>query len=144
MQVVPRSPSALAHASVSVGICIHVHVCVCVCVCVCKSICIQGLGGACLCLGVCVYDFVFSSCFKSSYCCVQGQWFYALLTNLQKPLTPESCSWLRQLARICSILRATLVGPSADLVVVFGWMCVETDHQFSTAQCYQYTRAMIK
>ncbi|KAL8567450.1 hypothetical protein ACOMHN_010041 [Nucella lapillus] len=40
----------------------------------------------------------------------QGQWFYSLLAVLQKPLTPESCSWLRQLARICSVVRATLAG----------------------------------
>lgn len=41
----------------------------------------------------------------------QGQWFYSLLAVLQKPLIPESCSCLRELARICSIIRATLSSP---------------------------------
>lgn len=41
----------------------------------------------------------------------QGQWFYALLACLQKPLSPEACAWLRQLARVCSIIRASLKSP---------------------------------
>ncbi|RUS76120.1 hypothetical protein EGW08_016116 [Elysia chlorotica] len=41
----------------------------------------------------------------------QGRWFYALLANLQKPLTPEDCSWLRRLARLCSNIRASLESP---------------------------------
>ncbi|XP_046583958.1 gem-associated protein 2-like [Haliotis rubra] len=39
----------------------------------------------------------------------QGRWFYALLASLQKPLLPEACSVIRDLARLCSNLRATLV-----------------------------------
>ncbi|PVD24482.1 hypothetical protein C0Q70_14965 [Pomacea canaliculata] len=46
----------------------------------------------------------------------QGQWFYALLSVLQKPLTPEACSWLRQLARLCSIIRASLVSTEDEAV----------------------------
>ncbi|KAK7101891.1 gem-associated protein 2-like [Littorina saxatilis] len=46
----------------------------------------------------------------------QGQWFYSLLASLQKPLTPESCSWLRHLARISSILRATLKSPEEEVL----------------------------
>lgn len=38
----------------------------------------------------------------------QGRWFYALLTCLEKPLTPEICSLLRTLARQCWNLRAIL------------------------------------
>lgn len=38
----------------------------------------------------------------------QGQWFYALLASLQKPLTPEACSSIRTLARRCSYLRGLL------------------------------------
>jgi len=38
----------------------------------------------------------------------QGRWFYALLANLQKPLDPEVCSWLRRLSRLCSNIRASL------------------------------------
>ncbi|GFR60838.1 gem-associated protein, partial [Elysia marginata] len=41
----------------------------------------------------------------------QGRWFYALLANLQKPLMPEDCSWLRRLARLCSNIRAALESP---------------------------------
>ncbi|XP_043499602.1 gem-associated protein 2 isoform X1 [Polistes fuscatus] len=35
-----------------------------------------------------------------------GQWLYALLVVLHLPLNPDTCSWLRSLARICSIIRA--------------------------------------
>lgn len=38
----------------------------------------------------------------------QGRWFFALLANLQKPLTPEICAWIRRLARLCSNIRASL------------------------------------
>lgn len=38
----------------------------------------------------------------------QGRWFYALLACLEKPLTPEACSSLRSLARVCCKLRANL------------------------------------
>ncbi|XP_067930079.1 gem-associated protein 2-like isoform X2 [Watersipora subatra] len=39
---------------------------------------------------------------------LQGQWFYALLAALEKPLLPESCSLIRSLARNCTNLRASL------------------------------------
>ena len=79
-----------------------------------------------------VRDCFLFACHKVSYCFVQGQWFYALLINLQKPLTPESCAWLRQLARICSIIRATLVGLSPSLMVLFVCrrMCTEVGDQY--------------
>lgn len=38
-----------------------------------------------------------------------GQWIYALLVVLQMPLTPDTCSCLRSLARTCSIMRAKSV-----------------------------------
>jgi len=38
----------------------------------------------------------------------QGPWIYALLALLQKPLSPDTCSTLRDLARICSQLRSGL------------------------------------
>ncbi|KAK7071846.1 gem (nuclear organelle) associated protein 2 [Halocaridina rubra] len=38
----------------------------------------------------------------------QGQWFYALLACLEKPLTPESCSQIRHIARMCAKIRASL------------------------------------
>ena len=107
---------------------VHVHH---VCVYVHGYVCIQG--GR---VGVGVHDCFLFACHKVLYCFVQGQWFYALLINLQKPLTPESCSWLRQLARICSIIRATLVGLSPSLMVSFvcRWMC--TKLVISTAHSY--------
>lgn len=40
---------------------------------------------------------------------LQGYWFYALLVCLDKPLIPDACSLLRDLARACSRLRASLV-----------------------------------
>lgn len=40
---------------------------------------------------------------------LQGQWFFALMACLEKPLVPEACSLLRELARNCANLRATLV-----------------------------------
>ncbi|XP_046336032.1 gem-associated protein 2-like [Haliotis rufescens] len=41
----------------------------------------------------------------------QGRWFYALLASLQKPLLPEACSLIRDLARLCSNLRTSLDNP---------------------------------
>jgi len=41
----------------------------------------------------------------------QGRWFYALLVCLEKPLEPDVCSLLRDLARACSNLRAALDSP---------------------------------
>lgn len=38
----------------------------------------------------------------------QGRWFYSLLACLEKPLTPETCSTLRSLARACATLRLKL------------------------------------
>ncbi|CAL4122603.1 unnamed protein product, partial [Meganyctiphanes norvegica] len=38
----------------------------------------------------------------------QGQWLYALLACLEKPLTPETCSYLRNIARMCAQIRADL------------------------------------
>lgn len=39
---------------------------------------------------------------------LQGQWLFALLACLEKPLTPEACHLIRTLARLCTNLRATL------------------------------------
>lgn len=38
----------------------------------------------------------------------RGQWLYALLAKLEKPLKPEMCSVIRTLARSCSSCRAKL------------------------------------
>ncbi|KAK3879962.1 hypothetical protein Pcinc_015524 [Petrolisthes cinctipes] len=42
----------------------------------------------------------------------QGRWFYAILACMEKPLTPESCSHIRHVARMCARIRSTL--PSVD------------------------------
>ena len=46
----------------------------------------------------------------------RGQWLYALLVKLEKPLTPEVCSLLRNLARICTAVRANLESPEDQLL----------------------------
>ncbi|XP_071526695.1 gem-associated protein 2 isoform X1 [Panulirus ornatus] len=38
----------------------------------------------------------------------QGRWFYALLACLEKPLTPESCSQIRDIASMCVQIRSSL------------------------------------
>jgi len=38
----------------------------------------------------------------------QGPWIYAMLSMLQKPLAPDTCALLRDLARLCSQLRSRL------------------------------------
>jgi len=43
-----------------------------------------------------------------------GPWFYALLTRLEKPLTPDVGSSLRDLALICSQLRMNIVGEASE------------------------------
>ncbi|GFQ64574.1 gem-associated protein 2 [Trichonephila clavata] len=48
-----------------------------------------------------------------SHC--QGEWLYALLVGLEKPLDPDTCAMLRTLARLCSRLRNDLTS---------------TDHEF--------------
>lgn len=45
---------------------------------------------------------------KTGFTLEQGRWFYALLACLEKPLEPEACALIRNLARQCSTLRATL------------------------------------
>ncbi|GAB1600193.1 gem-associated protein 2-like [Argonauta hians] len=53
------------------------------------------------------------NCFESiGFTHHQGQWIFAMLTCLQKPLTPEACSAIRNLARICARLRALVKSPS--------------------------------
>ncbi|KAL5006939.1 hypothetical protein ScPMuIL_015745 [Solemya velum] len=47
----------------------------------------------------------------------QGQWFYALLACLTKPIDPDACSLLRCLARSAASLRATLMSPSDSRLV---------------------------
>ncbi|XP_014486076.1 PREDICTED: gem-associated protein 2-like isoform X2 [Dinoponera quadriceps] len=38
-----------------------------------------------------------------------GRWIYTLLVMLEQPLNPDTCSCLRSLARICSVIRANSV-----------------------------------
>jgi len=46
----------------------------------------------------------------------RGQWLYALLAKLEKPLIPEVCSLLRDLARICSTARADIPSQESPLL----------------------------
>lgn len=52
----------------------------------------------------------------TGFSATQGQWLYALLVCLEKPLTPETCSSLRSLARNCANLRATIETPDDPLL----------------------------
>ncbi|GAB6029908.1 gem (nuclear organelle) associated protein 2 [Chamberlinius hualienensis] len=45
-----------------------------------------------------------------------GRWLYALLACLEKPLTPETCSSLRSLARHCTKFRANLTNPEDEIL----------------------------
>lgn len=60
----------------------------------------------------------------------QGQWFYALLANLQKPLTPELCSSLRQLAKLCSIIRYSLKSPEDSILLELNLLICLVAHYF--------------
>jgi hypothetical protein len=45
-----------------------------------------------------------------------GAWLYAILSLLEKPLSPDSCHNLREFAKRCRLLRSNLSGEtSADL-----------------------------
>ena len=49
---------------------------------------------------------------ESGFSQLRGQWIYALLAKLEKPLKPEMCSLIRSIARTCCTLRSRL--PTAD------------------------------
>lgn len=40
---------------------------------------------------------------------LQGRWMFSLLACLEKPLTPEMCSVLRNVVQNCALIRASLV-----------------------------------
>ncbi|GFS54511.1 gem-associated protein 2 [Nephila pilipes] len=46
----------------------------------------------------------------------QGEWLYALLVALEKPLEPDTCSLLRNLSRICSQLRCNINSSDHEFV----------------------------
>ncbi|XP_046656873.1 gem-associated protein 2-like [Daphnia pulicaria] len=46
----------------------------------------------------------------------RGQWLYALLAKLEKPLKPEMCSLIRTLARLCSTFRVQLASVDDPLL----------------------------
>ncbi|GFQ83342.1 hypothetical protein TNCT_538471, partial [Trichonephila clavata] len=49
-----------------------------------------------------------------SHC--QGEWLYALLVGLEKPLDPDTCAMLRSLARLCSKLRNDLTSSDHEFL----------------------------
>ncbi|KAJ8290306.1 hypothetical protein GJAV_G00011170 [Gymnothorax javanicus] len=53
-----------------------------------------------------------------------GQWLYALLACLEKPLLPEAHSLIRQLARRCSEVRATLESKDETLSAMNLMICL--------------------
>lgn len=46
-----------------------------------------------------------------------GLWIYALLVLLEKPITSEVCSVLRQLSRVCSEIRDKIKNPSSKRLI---------------------------
>lgn len=53
---------------------------------------------------------------ETSFSQQRGQWLYALLAKLEKPLKPEMCSLIRTLARLCSTFRANLASAEDPLL----------------------------
>lgn len=51
---------------------------------------------------------------KARFSHEQGEWLYALLLCLEKPLDPDTCALLRSLSRVCSSLRSSLVDPEDE------------------------------
>lgn len=47
-----------------------------------------------------------------------GEWIFGLLVALELPLTPDTCSCLRSLARACSIIRANMVIDFSSIILV--------------------------
>ncbi|KAK3918755.1 Gem-associated protein 2 [Frankliniella fusca] len=43
-----------------------------------------------------------------------GQWIFALLSCLELPLHPDTCSTLRHIARLCQQLRSSMIEPEAS------------------------------
>jgi len=57
----------------------------------------------------CLISVLLQALLPGSVFIFQGRWFYALLACLEKPLHPEACALIRNLARHCASLRASLV-----------------------------------
>lgn len=53
---------------------------------------------------------------KAKFTHEQGEWLYALLLCLEKPLDPDTCALLRSLSRVCSSLRSNLVDPEDEIL----------------------------
>ncbi|XP_054716849.1 gem-associated protein 2-like [Uloborus diversus] len=47
----------------------------------------------------------------------QGEWIYALLMCLEKPLDPDTCDVLRNLSKLCSSLRLGLLNPQDEMLI---------------------------
>ncbi len=60
----------------------------------------------------------------------QGQWFYALLCCLEKPLEPETCALLRSLVRSCASLRATLENVADERLAPLNLIITLVTHYF--------------
>lgn len=60
----------------------------------------------------------------------QGEWLYALLVCLQKPLAPDACDLLRSLSRICSSLRSDILDPEDEALVALNMLITIISHYF--------------
>ncbi|XP_046384680.1 gem-associated protein 2 [Ischnura elegans] len=71
------------------------------------------------------YEVEWLSGSESSLSHDQGCWLYALLAALELPLTPDTCSLLRNLARSCSQIRAKLDKPDhPDVAALNLFICL--------------------
>ncbi|XP_071443868.1 gem-associated protein 2 [Hetaerina americana] len=75
------------------------------------------------------YEVEWLSSNRCSFSHDQGSWLYALLAALELPLTPDTCSILRNLARLCSQLRAKLDKPDhPDVAALNLFICLVANY----------------
>jgi len=55
-----------------------------------------------------LFEYLIECFLEEGYCKALCQWLYAVLAVLQKPLLPDLCSAMRDLAKQCRQLRSTL------------------------------------
>ncbi|KAF8789609.1 gem-associated protein 2-like [Argiope bruennichi] len=67
---------------------------------------------------------------KIGFSHLQGEWLYALLVALEKPLDPDTCALLRSLSRHCSKLRNELPTPDHEFVQALNLLLLIVAHCF--------------
>ncbi|KAE8750895.1 hypothetical protein FOCC_FOCC002323 [Frankliniella occidentalis] len=62
---------------------------------------------------------------------LHGQWIFALLSCLELPLHPDTCSTLRYIARICQQIRNSMVEPEASQLAAVNLLICLVGRYFS-------------